>query len=73
MFLDASTYYHIRSVEKVKANGKEMENISTYGNYTKLPEGIVYPMSIETGGGPMVLKSVEINKPVDESIFKPSK
>jgi hypothetical protein len=72
MYIDASTYYQIRSVEKVKANGKEMENTTNYGNYQKLPEGIVYPMSIESPEGPITLKSVEINKPVDEKIFKPA-
>jgi hypothetical protein len=56
----------------VKANGKEMENTTNYGNYQKLPEGIVYPMSIESPEGPITLKSVEINKPVDEKIFKPA-
>jgi hypothetical protein len=72
MYFDASNYYHIKSVEKSKANGKEVEQVSTYSNYTKLPEGIVYPMNMDTGEGPMTVKSVEINKPVDEKIFKPS-
>ncbi len=72
MYIDASNYYHIRSVDKVKANGKEMEQTVNYSNYQKLPEGIVFPMTIESGNGPVALKSVEINKPVDESIFKPS-
>jgi len=72
MYIDASNYYHIRSVDKVKANGKEMEQTVNYSNDQKLPEGIVYPMTIESGNGPVALKSVEINKPVDESIFKPS-
>ena len=72
MYIDASNYYHIRSVEKMKANGKEVEQTMNYSNYQKLPEGIVYPMTIETGNGPLAIKSVEINKTVDESIFKPA-
>ena len=72
MFFDASNYYHIRSVEKMKANGKEQEQISTFGNYQKLPEGIVYAMSVDDGGGPVAYKSVEINKPVPDSFFKPA-
>lgn len=71
-YLDLSTYYTIRSVEKSKANGQETEEVSTMGNYTKFPEGIVFPMSLETGGVPLTIKTVEINKPVDENIFKPS-
>jgi hypothetical protein len=70
MFIDASNYYHIRTIEKIKANGKEEEHISNYGNYQKLPEGIVYPMSIDDGEGPITIKTVEINIPVDDSIFK---
>ena len=72
MFLDASNYYHIRTIEKVKANGKEEEQTANYGNYQKLPEGIVYPMSVDEGMGSVAFKTVEINKPVDESIFKPT-
>ena len=72
IYIDATTYYQVRSVMKVKANGKETEGITNYGNYQKLPEGIVYPMSIESGNGPLAVKSVEVNKPVDESIFKPT-
>jgi hypothetical protein len=71
MYIDAANYYHIRSVEKVKANGKEEEQTSTYGNFQKLPEGIVYPMSVDNGGGPVQLKSVEINKPIADNFFAP--
>ena len=72
MYIDASNYYHIRSVEKVKANGKEEEQTSTYGNFQKLPEGIVYPMSVDNGGGPVAVKSVEINKPIPDNFFVPT-
>ncbi len=72
MFIDAANYYHIRTVEKSKANGKEEEDISNYGNFRKLPEGIVFAMSVDEGEGPATYKTVEINKPIDETIFKPS-
>jgi len=72
MFFDASNYYHIRSVEKIKANGKEEEQTATYGNFQKLPEGIVYAMSQESGGGPIAIKTIEINKPVPDNFFKPA-
>jgi outer membrane lipoprotein-sorting protein len=72
IYIDASTYYHIKSVGKVKANDKETEQTSNYGNFQKLPEGIVYAMSIDNGGGPVTIKSIEINKPIDESVFKPA-
>jgi hypothetical protein len=72
IFIDASTNYQVRSVMKVKANGKEAEAVTNYSNYQKLPEGIVYPMAIESDNGPLTVKSVDVNKPVDESIFKPT-
>lgn len=72
VYIDAANYYHIRSVEKIKANGKEVEQTSNFSNFQKLPEGIVFPMTIESGNGPFAIKSIEINKPVDESIFKPT-
>ncbi len=70
IFIDASSYYLVRTVEKIKANGKEQVQTATYGDYEKLPEGIIYPMSMD-GAGSMTIKSIEINKPVDEQIFKP--
>ncbi len=70
-YYDASTYYHIRSVAKVTVNGKEIEATSNFSNYKKLPEGIFYPMSIESSGGPITVKSVEINKGIEESAFTP--
>ena len=67
IFIDASNYYLVRTVEKTKANGKEQSQTTTYGDYTSLPEGIVYPMSVDGG---FTIRSIEINKPVDENIFK---
>jgi hypothetical protein len=72
MYLDATTYNHIRSVEKSKANGQEQETTANYSNYQKLPEGIIYPMSQDSDDGPLTIKTIEINKPVNEAIFKPS-
>jgi len=71
MFFDASNYYNIRTVTKMTANGKEVEQTSNYGDFRKQPEGIVFPMNIDDGEGPVAITSVEINKPVDESIFTP--
>ncbi len=72
MFLDPNTYYTIRQVEKMKANGKEEEVTVEMGNYQKLPEGIVVPMSIVANGGDVKMSKVEVNTIKDDSIFKPS-
>ncbi len=70
MYFDVSNYYHIKSLSKMTADGKEVEVASNMGNFQKLPEGIVWPMSMDNGGGPMTIKSVDINKPVPDDIFK---
>lgn len=69
-YIDPSNYYVIKQTTKVKADGKEMENSSTYGNYKKLDEGIVLAMSIGGGWGDMEIVKVEVNPKIDESIFK---
>lgn len=77
-FLDAKTYLLIKSTTVVKANGQEAELSTTYSNYQKLPEGILVPMSMAIPFAPGMnldfsIAKIEINKPVDEAIFKPSK
>ena len=67
-----ANYYLLREVDKVQADGKEQEIATNFSNFQKLPEGIVFPMTVETPMGPMNIKTVEINPTVDESIFKPS-
>jgi len=78
MYFDPATFFVIKSVSKQKANGQEVEISTTLSNYKKLPEGILMPMSVSVPVGPgasaeLTLTKVEINKPVDVSIFKPSK
>ena len=67
IYIDASNYYLVRIVDKVKANGKEQLQTTTYGDYQQLPEGIIYPMSNDN----MTIKKVEINGVIDNKIFKP--
>jgi hypothetical protein len=69
-FLDASSYLTIKQTTKVKADGKEMEVSTMYSNYKKLPEGIVYPMTIGGGWGDSEFTKVEINPVIDEKEFK---
>jgi hypothetical protein len=71
-FFDPKTFYILKMKSKQTANGQEMEFTATFANYKKLPEGIVLPMNITRPEGELVVSKYEINKPVDESIFKPS-
>jgi hypothetical protein len=73
LFIDPASYHIIRQVAKQKANGQEMEITVNLSNYQKLPEGIVVAMSIGEPFGELNVTKVEVNKTVDEAIFKPSK
>jgi hypothetical protein len=73
LFIDPANYYVIKSVEKTKASGKEQEQSQTFSNFKKMDSGYVFPLSL-TGFGPGELKitKIEVNIPIDESLFRPS-
>ncbi|TAH05019.1 MAG: outer membrane lipoprotein-sorting protein [Sphingobacteriales bacterium] len=73
-FIDPSTYYIIRAVNKMKVNGQEIEQKINMSNYQKLPEGIVVPFSMEMPGAPapVAIKKVEVNPTLDPALFKPA-
>lgn len=78
LYFDPVSFLLIRSITKQKANGQESDVTTSLSNYKKLPEGILVPMSINIPVGPgqnadLTITKVEVNKPVDETIFKPSK
>lgn len=70
--IDPKTFYILKASSKQNVNGQEMENSFTMANYTKLPEGIVVPMSITRPEGEMVITKITVNGPVDENLFKPA-
>ena len=70
-YIDPASNYIIRTVAKQKANGQEVEVTTDLSDYKKLPEGIVMPMSVKLPFGQMKVTKVEVNKPVDENLFKP--
>lgn len=72
-YIDPGNYYVLRETTKMKANGKEMETSTNYGNYKKLDEGIVYPMSILSDWGEMEITKLEINPVIDDAEFKIAK
>jgi hypothetical protein len=74
MYFDPKTYYLIRQAVKTKATGQEIEQVQTFSNFTKTPEGYIFPMSM-TGFGPgdITFTKVEINQAIDEALFKPAK
>ena len=71
LYFDPGTSLMIRSVVKQTIKGKETDVITKFGNYQKLPDGIFYPMNITLPFGELTIKKVEVNKKVNENIFKP--
>lgn len=69
-FLDSASFLTIKQTSKFKADGKEMEASTMYSNYKKLPEGIVYPMTVGGGWGDTEFTKVEVNPSIDEKEFK---
>jgi len=71
MFIDPSTYYVIRQLTKTKATGQEMVQDQTFSNFKK-QDGYTFPFSL-TGMGPggiVTVSKIELNKTLDESLFK---
>ena len=71
-YFDVNTYYVIRMETKIKTEDQEQEMTINYDNYKKLDGGIVMPMSVSMSMGDITCKSIEINKTIDENIFKPT-
>jgi outer membrane lipoprotein-sorting protein len=73
--IDAKTYYILRRVSKIKANGQESDLIVNFSNYQKLPEGIVIPMTMENSmlPAPITFSKVEVNPTIDNAIFEVKK
>lgn len=72
-FIDKKTYYINQSVRTVQGN----EMVTTFSNYQKTPEGLVFAMSsvipLQPGmTADFTVSKIEINPTIDPSVFKPS-
>jgi hypothetical protein len=72
MFIEPKNYYLVQTIATVSMGGQEAEQTIKFSNFQKLPEGIVVPMTIGQTQGEVNITKYEVNKPVDESIFKAS-
>jgi hypothetical protein len=70
VFFDPTSFYLLREVSKTKANGQEHDQTTNFSNFQKLPEGITVPMTIGSGFGDLIIKKIEINTKIDDSLFK---
>ena len=71
LYIDAKSLYMVRTSTRVKANGQEMDLVTNYSNFQKLPLGIVVPMTMENTGlpAPLIMTKVEVNPVIDNAIF----
>jgi hypothetical protein len=72
LFIDANTYYVDKIQNHIKAQGQEMDVTTTLTDYKKTDNGFVYPASTsqEPIGTKISVTKVEVNKPVDDSLFQ---
>ncbi|MDQ6812199.1 MAG: outer membrane lipoprotein-sorting protein [Bacteroidota bacterium] len=73
-YIDPTTYYIVQSVKKGNAMGQEVTINVSYSDYKKNEGGFYYPYTTNIDMGQFALKvnakKVEVNKPVDASIFE---
>ena len=77
-YIDPNTYYTLQIVSTANAMGQQMDIRTTPSDYKKTDFGIVMPYSVEVNIGDQFtltskLQKVEINQPVDPSIFEMKK
>ena len=79
-FIDTKTYMLVQTKQMgemgVPNNAGPKEIITDFNDYKDV-KGIMFPHTIKTegqgmGAGSMTFDKIEINKPVDESLYKPS-
>lgn len=84
-FIDTKDYYVIR--QTIKGGGMfgggqgrgnqpaDAEFNINYSNYQKTPEGYMFPFTVSMGnsGNSLNYEKIEVNKPIDEKLYKPVK
>jgi hypothetical protein len=77
-YFDPSTFYILKSVRQAEMMGQQMDLTATYSDYKKTDYGLVTPQSILINIGDQFsmtskLQKIEVNTPVDASIFEMKK
>jgi hypothetical protein len=72
-FIDTATYYILKEVTKMNADGQDIEIATVNSDYRKTEDGFVMPFSQEITLPGLTLtitsKKVEINKEIDAGVF----
>jgi len=73
LYISDSSYYIIKNVVKMTANGQEFEISTDLSDYRKTADGYVMPFSFDTTvpglSFSISIKKVEVNKQIDPAIF----
>jgi hypothetical protein len=69
LFIDAKTYYRVKSITKVTTPSGEEDMETSYTDFKPNADGYVFPFSQTNERGTIIFSSIETNKPVDEKIF----
>jgi len=72
LFIDAGTYYLDKMQGHVKAQGHDAEFAVSFADYKKTSNGYAYPGSVsqEPGGTKISFTKMEVNNPVDDTLFQ---
>jgi hypothetical protein len=73
-YIDVTSYYILKVVSKLLANGQETETIITFSDYRKTDFGNVMPFEQQVVLPQLTLniinKKIEMNKEIDPKIFE---
>jgi len=69
LYIDATTYYRVKNITKMKTANGDADVETGYGDFKKTADGYVFPFSQTVERGTIVFSSIDVNKPFDEKIF----
>ncbi len=68
-FIDPSSYYIIRIKTVQQSNGQQQRNSVDYYDFKKTKDGFLFPHTYDN----ISFDSIEVNVPLDENLFKPTR
>ena len=68
-FIDAKSDLIVKTLEKRKINGKELELSTVFSDYREV-EGIKMPFSISGMYGTILFSSIKVNQVIDDKLYK---
>lgn len=70
LYIDATTYYRIKTVSKTNINGEETDVETVYSDFKTTADGYVFAHSQTTPRGTITYSTITVNPTVDVNIFK---